>query len=104
MAEHLPAQRISRSDMIAAVDQALDGCGCAASTADKLRVVAKTTDAVAVGWFHCGDAFCPASQADRRHQGFQTAFDRLMAERFGRDWDAENPRGPFKPFVVTVDD
>lgn len=77
---------IPRADLVRIIEDSLPG-DCAQSTRDGLRRVAATTDAVAVGWFHCGDALCPMRQVRRRsgNQAFQTAFDQAMAEYFGVD-------------------
>jgi hypothetical protein len=88
---------MSRSEFMRIVDAASEGC--AQSTRVKLRRVAATTHAVAVGWFHCGGVKCPASQANRRNQRFQEAFDRAMAERFGRDVGGDG----LPAFVVKID-
>jgi len=78
-------EAISRDDLIRVVDEASEGC--AESTRAKLRTVAETTDAVAVGWFHCNGYGCPARQARRPNQRFQQAFDTAMFARYGRDLD-----------------
>lgn len=96
------SESIERAALVEIVDTAASE-GCAASTREKLLAVAETTGAVAVGWFHCDGIGCPTRQARRRSQPFQTAFDRAMAERFGRAWD-DGARQPFEPFVVTVTD
>lgn len=96
------SEMITRADLVEIVDRATAE-GCAMSTREKLLDVARTTDAVAVGWFFCGTVDCPARQARRRNQSFQTAFDHAMAERFGRGWNQEAQQ-PFKPFVVRVED
>jgi hypothetical protein len=93
-------ETIARGDLIDIVDAAT--YGLTASTRAKLLAVAQTTEAVAVGWFHCNGVTCPARQARRRNQDFQTAFDRRMAARFGREWDDEAIPSPFEPFVVRV--
>ncbi len=93
---------ITRVALIEVVDRAAQGL--TPSTREKLVGVARTTGAVAVGWFHCHGVKCPASQARRRNQAFQEAFDRAMAERFGRYWNADSNRLPVAPFVVTVVD
>jgi hypothetical protein len=92
---------ISRADLVRLVDQASEGC--ANSSRAKWRAVAETTDAVAVGWFHCDGAHCPARQAGRRNQSFQEAFDRAMATQFGCEWD-DDAVHPVQPFVVRVDE
>lgn len=94
---------ISRLDLMETVGRVLANIECADSTKEKLFAVAEMTDAVAVGWWHCDGVSCPARQARRKNQAFQTGFDRAMAERFGRDWDEENTLGPFEPFVVVVE-
>ena len=96
------AETIDRATFIEIVREAASA-GCAVSTRGKLLSIAETAPAVAVGWFHCDGVQCPASQARRRNQSFQTAFDRAMALRFGRAWDDDGHR-PFEPFVVTVID
>lgn len=93
-------ESIPRSELVRIVDEA--SAGITESTRAKLRAVAETTDALAVGWFHCDGARCPARQAGRHNQEFQTAFDRAMAERFGRDWNEGFEQTPFEPFVVRV--
>jgi hypothetical protein len=60
------------------------------STRAKLLAVAERTDAVAVGWFHCDGVRCPARQAGRHNQKFQTAFDQAMCARFGREWPRDD--------------
>lgn len=95
---------VSRSELIATIDMAAAVIGSERSRA-RLRRVAETTDAVAVGWFHCAGVGCPARQASYHHMGFQGEFDRLMAERFGVSpyagaagvWYCE-------PFIVGVED
>ena len=94
------AETIERSELVAIIDAASEGC--AESTRAKLRHVAETTDAVAAGWFHCNGVGCPGSQAKRRNQSFQEAFDRAMGERFGRKWNDNAIFHPFEPFVVKV--
>jgi hypothetical protein len=76
--------------------------GCAESTKAKLRAVAETTDAVAVGWFHSDGVTCPARQAGRANMAFQETFDRAMGKRFGREWD-DDSYFPFLPFVVRIE-
>lgn len=93
------AENIERDELIRIVDDA--STGITASTREKLFAVAETAEAVAVGWFHCDGVKCPASQAHRRNQAFQTKFDEAMAARFGREWDHEAMH-PFEPFVVSV--
>lgn len=94
------ARTITRADLIEVVTAALVDVPTE-STREKLLHVAQTTNAVAVGWFHCGSAQCPAAQAGRRNQVFQTAFDKAMAERFDRKWNEDLA---IKPFVVRVVD
>jgi hypothetical protein len=93
---------IERSEFVSIVGLA-SAYGCADSTRAKLRQVAETTEAVAAGWFHCDGHQCPAMQAGRRNQLFQTAFDRAMAAHFGvtirKDKDHDRL---FEPFVVRV--
>lgn len=93
------AEIIDRDELIRMVDVASEGI--TESTRVKLLAVAETAGAVAVGWFHCDGVRCPARQAGRRNQAFQTRFDEAMAARFGREWDHE-ARLPFEPFVVAV--
>lgn len=90
---------ISRSDLIEVVDYA--ATGITPSTRAKLLEVAKTTEAVAVGWWHCDGVNCPARQARRKNQGFQEAFDRAMSARFGRPDPLNDDEAA--PFVVVVD-
>ena len=87
-------ETITRDEFVALVDKASEKC--AESTRAKLRAIAETTDAAAVGWFHCDGVQCPAMQARRRHQGFQAAYDHAMFARFGLDADETNA------FVVEV--
>jgi hypothetical protein len=75
------AEFIERAELRRIVNRA--SIGCAPSTREKLRSVAQTTDAVAVGWFHCNGVGCPARQARRPNQRFQEAFDLAMFEHFG---------------------
>jgi hypothetical protein len=96
-------ETITRADLIAITDAASEGC--VESTRAKMRAVAETTQAVAVGWFHCDGERCPASQAQRRNQRFMEAFDRAMAARYGREVGKPAGFGPaFEPFVVEVRD
>jgi hypothetical protein len=73
---------IERAELVRIIDAASEGC--TESTRVKLHAVAETTDAVAVGWFHCCGYLCPAMQASRRNQRFQEAFDLAMSTRFRR--------------------
>lgn len=84
--------RIERTELVRVVDRASQGI--TESTRAKLRAVAESTDAVAVGWFHCEGVTCPARQAGRHNQRFQEAFDLAMAERYGQPVES--------PFVVYV--
>lgn len=96
-------ERIGRSELLEILWRA--SVGCAMSTREKLRAVGLRTDAVAVGWFHCDGVNCPARQARRHNQGFQEAFDRAMAARFGREWnEADEYTPPVEPFAVRVID
>ena len=74
---------ITRRDLIAIIDEA-SARGCAESTRAKLLAVARSTDAVAAGWWFCGETNCPARQARVRNTRFQTAYDHAMTARFGR--------------------
>lgn len=98
---------IDRDDLIGVV--AIASYGLTESTRAKLLKVAETTNAVAVGWFHCDGVDCPARQARRHNQRFQTAFDREMGLRFGRpvneDIDPFDTTAKLvEPFVVRVRD
>lgn len=73
---------ITRDELVEVIARAAEGI--TASTRAKLLKVAETTDAVAVGWWHCDGVSCPMRQASRRNQAFMTAYDKAMAERFGR--------------------
>lgn len=86
---------IPREELVRIIEEA--SIGCADSTRAKLRVVARTTGAVAVGWFHCDGVACPARQARRANQTFQREFDQAMYERFGVSFNNE------RPLVVTVE-
>lgn len=86
------ATDIPRQEFIGIMDAAT--VGITPSTRSKLMAVARGTQAVAVGWFHCNGVMCPARQAGRHNQTFQLAFDRAMTERF------HTP----DPFVVVVID
>jgi hypothetical protein len=90
---------IERAELVEIIDQA--SAGCVESTRAKLRAVAETTDAVAVGWWHCDGETCPSRQARRTNKHFQEAFDRAMYERFGRPV-VEAVDGLADPFVVRV--
>lgn len=103
MSEESKRETITRAELVNVVDTAT--AGITASTRAKLLAVAESTDAVAVGWFHCDGCLCPASQAGRRNQRFMEGFDRAMAQRFGRVVSESQEFGPaFKPFVVEVRD
>lgn len=79
-------ERITRDELVEIVEQSIASSErCAQSTREKLLDVAHTTDKFAAGWFHCDGVGCIARQARRRNQGFQTAFDHAMWERFNRD-------------------
>lgn len=90
---------ISRSDLRSIIDYA--ATGITTSTRARLLAVAEITEAVAVGWWHCNGVNCPARQARCKNQGFQEAFDRAMAARFGQPDPLNNDDAA--PFVVTVD-
>lgn len=96
---------IFRSELVDVVQRA--ATGITLSTQEKLAAVAADTEAVAVGWFHHHGVACPINQvmrrfgAPRRNQAFTEAFDRAMAERFGRSVN-EGARHPVEPFVVHV--
>lgn len=92
---------IARDDLVVIVDKAADGV--ADSTREKLVAVARTTDAVAVGWFHCDGVSCPARQARRQNRRFQEAFDRAMYDHFGLEYDEDYIDGT-EPFVVVIAD
>lgn len=85
---------ITRGELVAIIDSASKECS--KRTRAKLRAVAETTDAVAVGWFHCDGVGCPIRQAGEppRTRSFEKAFDRAMWARFNRT--------PDEIFVVQV--
>lgn len=95
---------IERSTLIRIIDEATTGI--TASTRAKLLGVGHTADAVAVGWFHCDGVRCPASQANRRNQAFQEAFDQAVCAHLGiaRNPEPEWPALPVTPFVLTITD
>ncbi len=95
MSGQMESVLIERADLVRIVDEA-SAQGCAQSTRTKLLGVAETTQAVAVGWFHCDGVGCPARQARRQNQAFQQAFDNAMAAHLGRKLD------PCDPFVVHI--
>src|SRR4051794_3095601 len=92
------AETITRKELVRIVDES--SRGVTASTRARLLAVAETTDAVAAGWFHCDGVQCPASQAGRRNQQFQEAYDYAMALRF----DVAPEDMSIEPFVVRVSD
>lgn len=98
-------ETITRAELVQVVTEAASAEGIAASTREKLIEVAQTANAVAAGWFFCGEVDCPTRQARRKNQRFQELFDRAMADRFGRYFN-EDPweLHPFEPFVVEVED
>ncbi len=81
---------IKRADLVRIVEKAAQDIN--PRTRDRLIAVARTTDAVAAGWWHCDGAGCPAQQAHVRNQCFQERYDRAMAEYFGRIPDARSFR------------
>lgn len=87
---------MDRDELIAVIDKATEGL--TPSTREKLLHVAQTTDAVAVGWFHCDGVGCPSRQASRSNQKFQTAYDYAMTSRFGIDPE----EAQIEPFIVEV--
>jgi hypothetical protein len=93
---------IERAELVRIIDEASAGV-CAESTREKLRRVAETTGVLAVGWFHCDGVQCPARQARRTNQRFQSAFDTAMAERFERETFNPASHGVIcEPFIVEV--
>lgn len=72
---------IERDELLRIVDEASEGL--TPSTREKYAAVARTTEAVTVGRFHCDGVGCPARQARRHNQRFQEAFDLAMGARFG---------------------
>jgi hypothetical protein len=89
---------ITRDDLVRIVDDA--SRGLTESTRSKLLAVAETTDAVAVGWFHCEGVGCPARQARRRNQTFQQRFDTKMAALFDAEYADKDQIVPFVLDVV----
>lgn len=84
--------QIERREFLQMMEAATEGI--TASTRAKLRSVAESTDAVAIGWWHCDGVSCLARQAARHNQRFQEAFDRAMAARFNRPVS--------EPFVLEI--
>lgn len=81
MNEH-PHVRIGREKFLDVVKIACAVKHFPDSSIKKWLDVARSTTAVAVGWFHCDGFECPARQARRQNQAFQFAFDELMWQEF----------------------
>jgi hypothetical protein len=74
---------IKRAELIAVVKIA--SLGLTPSSREKYLRVAESMTAVAVGWFHCEGANCPARQAKRHNTAFQERFDKAMWRLLGLD-------------------